>query len=941
MRQLIKKLTVTIEDNDVPSLEISATVISSTKEGANVTADFTITADQMPKGALTIHYLPESTFFLPDGISGKPQMTAQPLTFTKAPNNGPITATLSVPLDDDILSEENGTLKVTLLVDSEDNPTYSLDGTDYYATMIIEDDDAKVPVLTITAPDGVPESAGSIEFLITSYRDQTKTLKIAPNRSISIQYLVEEVDSGNFLPDSVAGVTASAELVFNTRNFAPLTIDLDNDTNLEATGKVKVTLKDDPATLATYTVSTGSDKSAEATIWDDEAPELTIHGGNPVTEGTNVKAVFRVISNVMPNSPIAVQYTPLGASFINGSGVKVTANPPLQFTRNPWTGKYESQLEFDINNDYINEPDGQVSVTLNSETTPSTYYVGSTSTASVTIMDDDPTPIILVANSTPSIDEDATEITIPVRLSNPATETVEISWYTTSSNGTTSTSDYEAKSQVLEIESGETIGLIKVPITDDSIYEGNETFSVILSEPSNATFLNSLRHPTYNSEVYITVTIDDDELPPIVKFASRNTTVLEDSREVTLEISINGVTKHDVTVDYITTAGTATADVDFTAASTDPASMATISAGELTGTIRIPILKDGGVDESNETFTVTLKNPQNARLSNSIADSSTSVTITDADVPILSIAAGSDVKEGTNTTADFTITSDIMPVSGLTIYYLPESAGFLPDGISTTQQMTAQALTFTQATTDDPITTTLSVTLHDDEIAELNGTLKVILQSEPNADGNYVVNSANNSATINVEDDDAEIPVLVISGPSGGTAETEDTVEFTVTAYDDQAKSNSIDPERTIEVQFTPDEVDSGDFLFDSIEGVVDTITLTFTENNNLWTDTFTIDISDDSTAEASGKIKVTLNDDPATIDTYTVSTGDDKSAEALIWDNEAPELIITAGPAMSPKLIMSRQPLKLLQIPNQNAILPFNILQPQHLLITRVQKSL
>ena len=109
----------------------------------------------------------------------------------------------------------------------------------------------------------------------------------------------------------------------------------------------------------------------------------------------------------------------------------------------------------------------------------------------------------------------------------------------------------------MEIESGETIGLIKVPITDDSIYEGNETFTVILSEPSNATFLNSLRHPTYNSEVYITVTIDDDELPPIVKFTARNTTVLEDSRAVTLEISINGVTKHDVTVDYITTAGTA------------------------------------------------------------------------------------------------------------------------------------------------------------------------------------------------------------------------------------------------------------------------------------------------------------------------------------------------------------------------------------------------
>ena len=69
-------------------------------------------------------------------------------------------------------------------------------------------------------------------------------------------------------------------------------------------------------------ISTGADKSAEAIIWDDEAPELSIRGGNAVTEGTNTKAVFRVISNVMPKTPLAVQYTPVGASFINDSGSK-------------------------------------------------------------------------------------------------------------------------------------------------------------------------------------------------------------------------------------------------------------------------------------------------------------------------------------------------------------------------------------------------------------------------------------------------------------------------------------------------------------------------------------------------------------------------------------------------------------------------------------------
>ena len=191
------------------TLEIAA-ANSSIKEGANVTADFTITADQMPSGALIIHYLPESTFFLPDDISGNPQMTAQALTFTQAPNDGPITSTLSVPLDNDDLDEVNGSLKVTLLDDTSEVPKYKLHATNYTATMTIEDDDAKVPVLTITAPTGNTESAGSVEFTVTGYEDQTKAREITPDRPITIQYSVEEVDSGDFLLDSVVTDSASS-----------------------------------------------------------------------------------------------------------------------------------------------------------------------------------------------------------------------------------------------------------------------------------------------------------------------------------------------------------------------------------------------------------------------------------------------------------------------------------------------------------------------------------------------------------------------------------------------------------------------------------------------------------------------------------------------------------------------------------------------------------
>ena len=62
--------------------------------------------------------------------------------------------------------------------------------------------------------------------------------------------------------------------------------------------------------------------------------------------------------------------------------------------------------------------------------------------------------------------------------------------------------------------------------------------------------------------------------------------------------------------------------------------------------------------------------------------------------------------------------------------------------------------------------------------------------------------------------------ILIVEPATSGTTENSDMVEFKVTAYDDQAKSNSIDPERPITVHFTPDEVDTGDFLTNAVANV-------------------------------------------------------------------------------------------------------------------------
>ena len=129
-----------------------------------------------------------------------------------------------------------------------------------------------------------------------------KNTRISSNRPITIQYTASEVDSGNFLSDSVAGDTNTAEIYFSAiSQNSSFFVDIDNDTNPEATGKIKITLNNDPAAITTYTVATAeADRSVEITILDDDAPELSIIAGSSVTEGTNSRARFRIISDIMP-----------------------------------------------------------------------------------------------------------------------------------------------------------------------------------------------------------------------------------------------------------------------------------------------------------------------------------------------------------------------------------------------------------------------------------------------------------------------------------------------------------------------------------------------------------------------------------------------------------------------------------------------------------------
>lgn len=90
-----------------------------------------------------------------------------------------------------------------------------------------------------------------------------------------------------------------------------------------------------------------------------------------------------------------------------------------------------------------------------------------------------------------------------------------------------------------------------------------------------------------------------------IQFTATTCTVAENAGLATVTVQRTGDTNTTVTVDYATANGTATAALDYSATN----GTLTFAAGETNQTISVPILNDGLVEASYETFTVTLSNP--------------------------------------------------------------------------------------------------------------------------------------------------------------------------------------------------------------------------------------------------------------------------------------------------------------------------------------------
>ena len=190
-----------------------------------------------------------------------------------------------------------------------------------------------------------------------------------------------------------------------------------------------------------------------------------------------------------------------------------------------------------------------------------------------------------------------TDFVLTVTLTGTYGSTVSVDWATRDGSAS-APDDYTASSGTIHIPSGETSGTLIVPVVADRLYESQEYFWVDLSNPVNCSIGDG------NARAFV---VNDDVSASIadVTLDEGNT----GTTDFVLTVTLTGTYEFDVSVDWATRDGSATAPDDYTASS----GTVLIPAGDTSGTLIVPVVADR-IFESQEYFWVDLSNPANCSI---------------------------------------------------------------------------------------------------------------------------------------------------------------------------------------------------------------------------------------------------------------------------------------------------------------------------------------
>ena len=559
----------TIRDGDDPP-ELSLAAARATE---GTTAAFVVTLTAASGFEVTVSYATtEGTAKAPDDFAA----TSGVLTF--AP--GTVRRMVSVAIADDALDEPEETFELALSM--PENATVS-QGT---ATgTIVDNDDAPV----VSVADAFAAEGGTLAFAVE--------LNAASGRNVRVSFGTADGTAGAADYESVAG-----ELTFATGTTrAMVSVQLLEDDLDEPEETFTLSLS------APVNASVGGTGTAEGRIVDnDGAPQLTVEN-TTATEGGH--ANFEVVLVGSTGQAVTVNYATRGLSAREGEDYEAAAGSLTLGMATSGDLVAIRTVPVALIDDTLAEPDETFELVLSSPAN-ATLAAG---VATGTIRDNDAAPTLSVTGAT---GEEGGDAVFTVILAGATSRMVTVR-YSTFEGSADAGTDYQPAAGTLTFATGETTRTVAIALTDDAADEPDETFSLELQSPVNATVLTGTG----------TGTIRDNDATPSLSVAGGSG---EEGSTVAFEVVLSGATDRAVAVDYATSDGTAHVGDDYEAAG----GTLRFPPGFSVRTVTVRTHEDE-VHEPNETFGLMLSSPINASLS---SDAAIGRIVDDDGAPTLSIA---------------------------------------------------------------------------------------------------------------------------------------------------------------------------------------------------------------------------------------------------------------------------------------------------------------
>ena len=694
----------------------------------------------------------------------------------------------SIPLYDDDVREEDETFQLRL--GSSIDASFRTIGTPNKALATIADDDRIPPTgVTLslshngTALASMPEATNRRDLTVTASFSRIRWPGDAADAPLRPADPLDVDTTVRIQFDPTSGATHAADL----DDFAPLKVEDDQgvfgevesfdivipagQTSGAATLRFKPVKDDLDEETETVTfqgselVAGGSEdslpvRSASFTIIDDDTRGITVSPTSvliafPLVEG-GAAGTYSLVLDSQPTDTVVI--TLAG----NQGGFLRLIPDTLTFTTSNWaTPQTVSVMALDDGIAGGVRPQDLITHQVSggdygSETVPNIP----------TIIEDTTEAFVYLEGGQASESDGYVEFTVTVR---PILRTIPVLVRYSTVDGTAMAgSDYtrqvktDETYEIFTIPAGRSSGAIRIPITDDQVYESaDETFTLQLTTHNNKALLDGEA-----TSLTATGTIADDDPKPVVSVsgpAGEVSYISETVKDpVTFTLTLMGQSAGDVTVDFATGAAAllglltsrqgpaeATQDEDYGGVS----GSVTFTSGQTTKTVTVQVTDDD-LSEETEFFGFTISKPQGADLRGRRSVGVADVGLLDDDARGVTIAPTSiDLNEpGPDETAVagmYTVSLNSRPTDTVTVTI----GGGDPAVSLSGDTLTNNRLTFTTTNWNTAQTITVTPVKDDNAVGET-----VTLSHTPSG-GDYAAIAAD-SVTINVTDSDTRNVVL-------------------------------------------------------------------------------------------------------------------------------------------------------------------------------------